>query len=51
VRRLPGRDDEEAIEPELAHRGTRDGDMAGVRRVETPAEDADPRAARHRRGR
>jgi hypothetical protein len=36
---------------ELAHRGPGDGDVAGVWRIEPPAEDADPRPPGHRRGR
>ena len=45
-----GRDDDQAVEAQLAHRGARDGDVAGVRRIELPAEDADPRPSGHRRG-
>jgi hypothetical protein len=51
VGRLARRNDDKAIEPQLAHRRARDRDVAGVRRVEPPAEDADPRSARHLRGR
>jgi hypothetical protein len=49
--RLARWDDDQPVEPELAHGRARHRHMAGVRRVEPPAEDADPGAARHRRGR